>query len=50
LVANPTPAHSKVGKDTGIDRYKRIDRFWRPVENCPVCKSNQIFSVSRDFD
>tara|TARA_B100000315_G_scaffold229561_1_gene239243 strand:+ start:362 stop:655 length:294 start_codon:yes stop_codon:yes gene_type:complete len=43
LVANLIPTLAKAVKDTGIDRYKGIDGFWEPVENCPVCKSDQKY-------
>lgn len=38
------PEHSKVVKDTGVDRYQRIDGCWEEVNACNVCGS-----LERDF-
>lgn len=37
-----------VVRETGQERYQRIDEFWEPVDNCPVCHSaKRDFFISR---
>ena len=42
------PAHAKVVKDTGKDRYQRLEPYWERVDCCPVCQCQEsVFKFSR---
>ena len=36
-----TREHARVVRDSGVERYQRIDGIWEEVNQCPVCDSTE---------